>query len=77
VSWWRWLHGGERANGGANHPTDDADPPAYDLWASTIKRTMGRDSVHLLLTSEPAHREMIADRRGAAGAPWRPPGHPG
>ncbi|HJP70181.1 MAG TPA: AAA family ATPase [Candidatus Limnocylindria bacterium] len=52
-------------SGVADHPIDYADPAVYDLWARTIKDLIGRESVDLLLTSEPAYGEMTAERLGA------------
>ena len=52
-------------SGVADHPVDYEDPAVYDLWAATIREVIGRDSVDLLLTSEPAYGEMTAVRLGA------------
>ncbi len=52
-------------SGVADHLIDYADPAVYDLWAATIKEVIGRESVDLLLTSEPAYGDMTAARIGA------------
>ena len=52
-------------SGVADHPVDYEDPAVYDLWAATIKAVIGRESVDLLLTSEPAYGDMTAERIGA------------
>jgi HTH-type transcriptional regulator, transcriptional repressor of NAD biosynthesis genes len=52
-------------SGVADHPVDYEDPAVYDLWAATIKELIGRESVDLLLTSEPAYGDMTAERIGA------------
>jgi HTH-type transcriptional regulator, transcriptional repressor of NAD biosynthesis genes len=52
-------------SGVADHPIDYADPAVYDLWAATIREVIGRESVDVLLTSEPAYGDMTAERLGA------------
>jgi NadR type nicotinamide-nucleotide adenylyltransferase len=52
-------------SGTADHPVDYADPAVYDLWATTIREVIGRPSVDLLVTSEPAYGDMTAERLGA------------
>ena len=49
----------------ADHPIDYDDPAIHDLWASTIRETIGRDEVDVLVTSEPAYGDEIARRLGA------------
>ena len=49
----------------ADHPIDYDDPAIHDLWAQTIRETIGRDTVDVLVTSEPAYGDEIARRLGA------------
>jgi len=49
----------------ADHRIDYADPAIHDLWAATIRETIGRDAVDVLVTSEPAYGDEIARRLGA------------
>ena len=48
-----------------DHPIDYDDPAVHDLWAATIRETVGRDGIHVLVTSEPAYGDEIAQRLGA------------
>lgn len=52
-------------SGVADHPIDYEDPAVYDLWAATIKEVISRESVDLLVTSEPAYGDRTAARLGA------------
>lgn len=52
-------------SGLATHPIDYDDPAVYDLWAATIREVIGRESVDVLLTSEPAYGNRTAERLGA------------
>jgi NadR type nicotinamide-nucleotide adenylyltransferase len=49
----------------ADHPIDYDDPEIHDLWAATIRETIGRDTVDILITSERAYGDEIARRLGA------------
>jgi HTH-type transcriptional repressor of NAD biosynthesis genes len=46
----------------ADHRIDYVDSTIHDLWAATIKATIGRDTVDVLVTSEPAYGNEIAAR---------------
>ena len=52
-------------SGVADHPVDYEDDAVYDLWAATIREAIGRPTVDLLLTSEPAYGDRMAERLGA------------
>jgi HTH-type transcriptional repressor of NAD biosynthesis genes len=52
-------------SGTAGHPIDFDDPAVYDLWAATIREVIRRETVDVLLTSEPAYGDMTAERLGA------------
>ena len=49
----------------ADHPIDYDDSAIHDLWATTIRETIGRETVDVLVTSEPAYGDEIARRLGA------------
>jgi HTH-type transcriptional regulator, transcriptional repressor of NAD biosynthesis genes len=49
----------------ADHRIDYTDPAIHDLWAATIRETIGREMVDVLVTSEPAYGDEIAARLGA------------
>ena len=49
----------------ADHAIDYDDAAVHDLWAATIRETIGRDTVDVLVTSEPAYGDEIAVRLGA------------
>jgi len=49
----------------ADHPIDYDDPAIHDLWAATIRETIARATVDVLVTSEPAYGDEIARRLGA------------
>ena len=49
----------------ADHRIDYADPAIHDLWAATIQETIGRETVDVVVTSEPAYGDEIARRLGA------------
>lgn len=49
----------------ADHRIDYADPAIHDLWATTIRETIDRGTVDVLVTSEPAYGDEIARRLGA------------
>lgn len=49
----------------ADHPIDYDDPAIHDLWAATIQATIERDTVDVLVTSEPAYGDEIAARFSA------------
>ena len=49
----------------ADHRIDYADPAIHDLWAATIRQTLGTDTVDVLVTSETAYGDEIAKRLGA------------
>ena len=49
----------------ADHRIDYTDPAIHDLWAQTIRETIGRETVDVLVTSEPAYGDEIARRLGA------------
>ena len=46
----------------ADHRIDYTDPAIHDLWAETIRETIGRETVDVLVTSEPAYGDEIATR---------------
>jgi HTH-type transcriptional repressor of NAD biosynthesis genes len=49
----------------ADHPVDYEDDAIHDLWAETIRGTIGGRNIDWLVTSEPAYGDAIADRLGA------------
>jgi NadR type nicotinamide-nucleotide adenylyltransferase len=49
----------------ADHPVDYEDDAVYDLWVATIREAIGRPSVDLLVTSEPAYGDRTAAKLGA------------
>jgi HTH-type transcriptional repressor of NAD biosynthesis genes len=49
----------------ADHPVDYGDDGLYDVWAATIREAIGRPTVDLLVTSEPAYGDRMAARLGA------------
>ena len=49
----------------ADHRVDYDDDAVYDLWAATIREAIGRPTVDLLVTSEPAYGDRTAARLGA------------
>ena len=50
----------------ADHPVDYEDDAVYDLWAATIRECIGRPTVDLLVTSEPAYGDRTAAAAGRA-----------
>ena len=49
----------------ADHPVDYDDAAIHDVWAATIRETIGRETVDVLVTSEPAYGDEIARRLNA------------
>ena len=49
----------------ADDPADFEDDAAYDAWAAIIRRAIGRESVDVLVTSEPGYGPRMAATLGA------------